>query len=58
MMDLVGNIGALPRVLREKGGTPDDRAAILGAIRGEFTAFATPDGIRLPARVILYSARA
>ena len=58
VIDLVGTIGALPRVLREKGGTPEDRAAILAEIRAAFTPFATPEGVRLPARVILYSAHA
>ncbi|HET9068319.1 MAG TPA: class I SAM-dependent methyltransferase, partial [Amaricoccus sp.] len=56
MMDLVGSIGALPRVLREKGGTAEDRAAILAEVRAELAAFASPDGIRLPARVIIYTA--
>ena len=58
VMELVGNIGALPRVLREKGGTAEDRAAILAAVRDELAAFATPDGIRLPARVTIFSGRA
>jgi SAM-dependent methyltransferase len=58
MMDLVGSIGALPRVLREKGGTAEDRVAILAEVRAELAAFASPDGIRLPARVIIYAARA
>ena len=58
VLALVGNIGSLPRVLREKGGTPEDRAAILAAIRSELAAFVTPDGVRLPARVIVYAARA
>ena len=57
VIDLVGNIGAMPRILREKGGTPDDRTAILAQVRAEFGPFATADGVRLPARVILYSAR-
>lgn len=59
LLDLVGSIGALPRILRDKGGTPEDRAAILAVIRDRFAPFATADGgIRLPARVILFSARA
>ena len=58
VIELVGSIGALPRVLREKGGTPDDRAAILAAVRDELAAFATADGVRVPARVIVYAARA
>jgi SAM-dependent methyltransferase len=58
MMQLVGNIGALPRILREKGGTAEDRAAILAEVRDALARYATPDGIRLPARVIVYSAGA
>jgi SAM-dependent methyltransferase len=59
LMELICNIGALPRILRDKGGTPEDRAAILGVVRDRFAPFATPDGgIRLPARVILFSAQA
>ena len=59
LLDLVGSIGALPRILREQGGTPEDRAAILAVIRDRFAPFATSGGgIRLPARVILFSARA
>jgi SAM-dependent methyltransferase len=58
VMELIGNIGALPRAMREKGGTPEDRAAILPAVRAELAAFATPEGIRLPARVIVYAAEA
>jgi len=59
LVDLIGNIGALPRVLREKAGTPEDRAAILAVVRDAFAPYATPDGgIRLPARIILFSARA
>jgi SAM-dependent methyltransferase len=58
VMELVGRIGPLARVLREKGGSAEDRAAILAAVRAEFAAFATPAGIRLPARVIVFTARA
>lgn len=58
VLALVGNIGSLPRVLREKGGTPEDRAAILAEVAEAFAPFTGPEGLRLPARVILYSARA
>ena len=51
-------IAADTRAMREKGGTPEDRAAILPAVRAELAAFATPAGIRLPARVIVYAAEA
>lgn len=55
---LCSDIGPLPRMMREKGGTEADKAAILAGIRAGFAPFATPGGVRLPARVILYSARA
>jgi SAM-dependent methyltransferase len=57
VMELVGCIGSLPRVLRERGGTAEDRAAILAEVRKHAAAFVTPAGLRLPARVIFYSAR-
>jgi SAM-dependent methyltransferase len=55
---LCGEIGPLPRMMREKGGTDADRAAILAAIRDAFSPYAGPDGVRIPARVHVYSARA
>jgi SAM-dependent methyltransferase len=54
---MCGEIGTLPRVLREKGGTEADKAAILAMVRTAFAPHVTAEGIRIPARVILYSAR-
>ncbi|HVL19740.1 MAG TPA: methyltransferase domain-containing protein [Amaricoccus sp.] len=55
---LCGEIGPVSRMLREKGGTAEDKAAILAAIREAFAPYAGPDGARIPARVHLFSARA
>ena len=35
VLDLAAGIGPLPRLLREKGGTAEDRVAIIAAIRSE-----------------------
>lgn len=58
VVGLCEDIGPLPRVLREKGGSEDDKATILADIRESFARYQTPDGIRIPARVLIYSARA
>jgi SAM-dependent methyltransferase len=53
---LLAGVGMIPSILREKGGTAEDRAAILDRLRVELDEFRSEDGIRVPARVILYSA--
>jgi SAM-dependent methyltransferase len=55
-LDLAGHIGPIPRMLRDKGGTPEDRAAILDRLRAGFERFRSSDGIRVPARINLFSA--
>lgn len=55
---LCEEIGPLSRMLREKGGTADDETAILSAIREAFAPYAGPEGVRIPARVHVFSARA
>ena len=55
-LDLAGHIGPIPRMLRDKGGTPGDRAAILDNLRAGFETFRSSDGIRVPARINLFSA--
>jgi SAM-dependent methyltransferase len=55
-LDLAGVIGPIPRMLRDKGGTADDRAAILDRLRADLEPFRSPDGIRVPARINLFSA--
>jgi hypothetical protein len=57
MLRLLGQVGALPRILRDKKGSDTDRAAIVDRLRGELTPFVTTDGIRIPARVTIFSAR-
>lgn len=56
MVALTTSVGPVSRALRETGGTEADRAAIAEALRTAFAPFATPDGIRVPARVIYYFA--
>ena len=55
-LDLAGAIGPIPRMLRDKGGTAEDRAAILDGLRAGLEPFRSPDGIRVPARINLFSA--
>ncbi|WP_111429891.1 class I SAM-dependent methyltransferase [Rhodobacteraceae bacterium DSL-40] len=57
LLALAGNVGPIPSILREKEGTEADRAAILADLGRRLAPFAAPDGARLPARIILYSAR-
>lgn len=54
---LCAEIGPLPRMMRDRGGSAADKAAILARIREGFTPYASAAGVRVPARVILYSAR-
>ncbi|MDN2566578.1 methyltransferase domain-containing protein [Aquibium sp. A9E412] len=56
VMGIVPHVGPIARMLREKDGTQDDRAAILAAIAEDFARYRTPDGIRIPARVHLFTA--
>jgi SAM-dependent methyltransferase len=57
MQRLLGRVGALPRILRDKNGSDSDRAAIVDRLREELTPLVTTDGIRIPARVTIFSAR-
>ena len=52
----IGAIGPIPRMLRDKGGTAEDRGAILDGLRAGLEPFRSPDGIRVPARINLFSA--
>ncbi|UMA63359.1 methyltransferase domain-containing protein [Roseivivax marinus] len=58
MERMLPDLGPIPGVMREHGGTAEDLAAIMAALRGEWDRYIGPDGIRLPARVHLYSAEA
>lgn len=56
--NLAGRVGVAVRVVNEKGGTEADMAAIIeGAARG-FATYDGPDGLRVPARINLFTARA
>ncbi len=57
-MRLFANLGALPRFLREKEASAADREAILADLRAALDRFRADDGLRIPARVTLFSARA
>jgi SAM-dependent methyltransferase len=54
---LAGRIGPTARAMREKGGTEADLTAIRAAIADAFAGYADADGLRVPARVNLFSAR-
>jgi len=56
-VDLAGEVGPAKRLLREKGGTDADRAAIAAALAENLARYVADDGIRIPAEVILYRAR-
>jgi hypothetical protein len=57
VMRLLGRIGPLPRLFREAGTGEADREAILAEVRTVLEPFRSPDGIRVPAGFLLYSAR-
>lgn len=54
---LATQVGPVSRTMREKGGTEADRAAIGERLADEFGRYATPDGIRVPAGVLVYTGR-
>ncbi len=58
LADLGVEVGPAASCLRRCAGTADDRQAVAGAIEEAFAEFASPDGVRIPARVLVYSARA
>lgn len=58
LADLALDLGPAARLLRVKEASAADRAALGREIEGALAAFATPDGIRIPARVLVYRARA
>ena len=53
---LATEVGPAVRLAREKNGTEEDIAAITREIGKAFADCATPDGIRIPAEIILYRA--
>ncbi|MCF1708563.1 class I SAM-dependent methyltransferase [Tabrizicola sp. J26] len=56
VVTMLGRLGGIPGILREKGGTAEDLAAILAGVREAFAGYATPDGIRIPAEINLCTA--
>jgi SAM-dependent methyltransferase len=57
VMRLAAQVGPVARLVREKAAAPEDVAAIAEATAAEFARFRTADGIRIPARVNLFTAR-
>ncbi len=55
--DLATRIGPVSRILREKAGTETDRRAIAADIARTFARWEGPDGVRVPARINLFTAR-
>lgn len=53
--DLATTIGPATRLMREKNGTEDDLAAIRSAVETAFAACLGPSGLRIPARLIVYT---
>lgn len=51
------HMGPVARRLREADGTASDREAILDSIAADFERFRARDGIRVPARIHVFSAR-
>jgi hypothetical protein len=56
VVDLASYVGPTARVMREKNGTEEDRAAILEGIAGAMEPFRSADGIRIPASVNVFTA--
>lgn len=55
---LVPHVGPVARHMRDANGDETDLAAILDGVRADFEGFVTPEGLRIPARVNLFDARA
>jgi hypothetical protein len=56
VVQLASYVGPTARVLREKNGTPEDLAAIVEQIAAKFRRFRSADGVRIPARVNIFTA--
>lgn len=57
VLRFVPHVGPIARMLREKNGTEEDRDAILEIVKAEFGRHESSDGIRVPARVNVFSAQ-
>ncbi|ETX12808.1 methyltransferase [Roseivivax halodurans JCM 10272] len=56
MERLLPAIGPIPGIMREKGGNDADLRAIIDALRQEWEPHLGEGGLRLPARIVIYSA--
>lgn len=56
VVTLLTAIGSIPRLMRDKGGTATDMDAICDGLRAAFAGYASPDGVRVPAVINLYTA--
>lgn len=57
VVEMAMQLGPGGSLLRVKGGTEEDRAAVREGLRGAFAAFATPEGVAIPGRFNLFEAR-
>lgn len=57
LLRFVPGVGPIARLMREKQGSAEDEAAIIAALASEIEPYRTPDGIRIPAGILLYTAR-
>ena len=57
VLTLLGAVGGLPRIMREKGGSEADMRAILAEVGQAFAPHVSDAGLRLPAKVNLFTAR-
>ncbi len=55
---LAGSIGPAARIMKEFSGTEDDLAAIVEAVRVAYATYETANGVRVPARLNVFSATA
>jgi hypothetical protein len=58
ILKLVTVVGPVARIMREKNGKEEDKAAIIGEVAARFEQFQADDGIRIPARINVFSALA
>lgn len=54
--ELAGNLGPASRIIAEKDGTPEDRAAITDAIAERIAGYAQGEGVGIPARLNFFDA--
>lgn len=57
LLRIVPGVGPIARLMRETQGTAEDLAAIITALAVELEVYRTPDGLRLPAGILIVTAR-